>query len=61
MDDDELHRRIDDLVAEGAASWAQGAAAPDLRALTMRSRAREAEALVDPAGLGAFDVLEWTS
>lgn len=52
---------IEDLVAEGLAVWDEHAAAPDLRALTMRSRAREAEALLDPAGLGGFDVLEWTS
>ncbi len=50
---------IDELVAEGAAAWTAAAAAPDLRALTMRSRAREAEALTDPSGLGAFTVLEW--
>jgi SAM-dependent MidA family methyltransferase len=51
---------IDDLVAEGRASWAAAAARPDLLALTMRSRVAEAEALLDPAGLGGFDVLEWT-
>lgn len=52
---------IETLAAEGAAAWAEAAAAPDLRALTMRSRTREAEALLDPAGLGSFDVLEWVS
>jgi SAM-dependent MidA family methyltransferase len=50
---------IDELVEEGRAAWAGAAAAPDLRALAMRSRAREAEALLDPAGLGAFTVAEW--
>ena len=29
-------------------------------ALRGRSRVREAEALTDPAGLGAFSVVEWT-
>jgi SAM-dependent MidA family methyltransferase len=53
------HWGIDELVEEGRAAWAGAAAAPDLRALTMRSRAREAEALLDPAGLGAFTVAEW--
>jgi len=27
--------------------------------MRMRSRVREAEALLDPAGLGSFSVLEW--
>ena len=27
--------------------------------MAMRSRVREAEALLDPAGLGGFTVLEW--
>jgi SAM-dependent MidA family methyltransferase len=50
---------IDGLVDEGKEAWARAAAAPDLNALAMRSRAREAEALLDPAGLGAFTVAEW--
>ena len=50
---------IDDLVAEGRRLWEESAAAPDLRALRMRSRISEAEALVDPAGVGGFDVVEW--
>ena len=50
---------IDELVAEGRQRWARAAAAPDLAALTMRSRVRDAEALLDPAGLGAFTVAEW--
>ena len=33
--------------------------APDLTAMRMRSRVNEAEALLDPAGLGAFWVGEW--
>ncbi len=50
---------IDELVQEGAEHWAQHAAAPNLRALAMRSRAVEGEALLDPTGLGGFVVLEW--
>lgn len=50
---------IDDLVDEGIAHWEANAAAPDLLAMRMRSRIREAEALADPAGLGAFWVGEW--
>ena len=50
---------IDELVDEGRRRWSESAARPDLAALTMRSRAREAEALTDAAGLGAFSVLEW--
>jgi SAM-dependent MidA family methyltransferase len=50
---------IDELVAQGRRSWQAAAAAPGLAALTMRSRAREAEALLDPSGLGGFSVLRW--
>lgn len=50
---------IDELVEEGRRVWAERAAVGDLAALRARSRAREAEALLDPAGLGAFTVLEW--
>jgi SAM-dependent MidA family methyltransferase len=50
---------IDELVDEGRAAWAAAAAAPDLAALRMRSRVREAESLLDPAGLGGFVVAEW--
>lgn len=52
---------IGELVAEGKAYWEQHAARPDLAAMTMRSRVSEAEALLDPAGLGGFTVLEWRS
>ena len=44
---------------EGRRAWAAAAARPDLAALAMRSRVAEAEALLDPAGLGGFTVLEW--
>ena len=45
---------IDELVDEGRAAWAAATAAPTVAAMTMRSRIREAEALLDPAGLGGF-------
>lgn len=51
---------IDDLVVEAKAAWESGASAPDLTALAARSRVEEAKALTDPAGLGAFRVLEWS-
>lgn len=51
---------IDELVEEGRAAWAAAAAAPDLAALRMRSRIREAESLLDESGLGSFYALEWT-
>lgn len=50
---------IDDLVAEGRRTWAERAHVGDLPALAARSRIGEAEALLDPAGLGAFRVVEW--
>ena len=52
---------IDDLVAEGRRIWAERAHLGDLAAIRARSRVGEAEALTDPAGLGAFHVLEWPS
>ncbi len=50
---------INKLVAEGSAAWQAGAARGDLAALAGRSRAIEAEALLDPDGLGGFTVAEW--
>ena len=50
---------IDELVAEGRERWQAGAATGDLEALRMRSRMTEAEALLDPPGLGGFWVGEW--
>jgi len=52
---------IDDLVDEGKRIWTEQAAAPGLEAMKMRSRISEAEALLDPAGLGAFLVAEYRS
>jgi SAM-dependent MidA family methyltransferase len=50
---------IDELVDVGQRAWAAAAAKPDVAAMTMRSRTREAEALLDPLGLGAFGVVSW--
>lgn len=51
---------IDDLVDEGRRIWTERAHLGDLTAIRARSRINEAEALLDPAGLGAFRVLELT-
>lgn len=50
---------IGDMLADGDRYWAAHAAAPDLAAIAMRSRAVEAKALLDPSGLGAFTAIEW--
>lgn len=50
---------IEALVDEGRRVWQARAAIGDLAAVRARSRITEAEALLDPAGLGAFRVLEW--
>ena len=50
---------IDELVAEGRAEWSERARVGDLAAMQARSRVSESEALLDPAGLGGFRVLEW--
>ena len=50
---------IDQLVEEGRRIWIENASAPDVAALRARSRIGEAEALLDPAGLGAFFVADW--
>ena len=50
---------IDDLVEEGRRIWQERAHIGDLAAIKARSRVTEADALADPAGLGAFRVLEW--
>mgnify|MGYP003526014298 CR=1 FL=1 len=53
------HWGIDDLVAEARRHWHAQAHAPDLAAMAARSRVTEADALLDPEGLGRFRVLEW--
>jgi SAM-dependent MidA family methyltransferase len=45
-------------VEEGRTYWETHASQPDVRAMSMRSRVSEAEALLDPSGLGAFTVAE---
>ncbi len=50
---------LGELVEEGRQVWAERAARGDLAAFRARSRIREAEALTDPAGLGAFTVAQW--
>ena len=50
---------IAELVDEGRQAWRAAAAAPTVAALKMRSRIAEAEALLDPDGLGGFTVAEW--
>ncbi len=50
---------IGELVAEGRAHWIEHAARPDLLAMRMRSRVSEAEALLDPDGLGSWLCMQW--
>jgi SAM-dependent MidA family methyltransferase len=50
---------IDRLVEEGRRVWTERAHVGDLAAVRARSRVREAEALCDPAGLGAHRALGW--
>jgi SAM-dependent MidA family methyltransferase len=48
---------IDELAADGARRWREGAKRGDLDALAGRSHVHEAGALTDPAGLGAYRVV----
>ena len=50
---------IDNLVEEGRKIWKEFSSVGDLKAVKARSRIIEAEALLDPKGLGGFFVLEW--
>lgn len=50
---------IDLRVEQGRALWEERAHIADLAAIRGRSAVREAEALLDPEGLGAFTVLIW--
>jgi SAM-dependent MidA family methyltransferase len=50
---------LDDLVRAARDTWHERASLGDLDALKARSRVGEADALIDPTGLGAFRVLEW--
>jgi len=51
---------IDELVEQGRAVWSERAHIADLAAIRGRSAVREAEALLDPDGLGAFVVMHWS-
>lgn len=50
---------ISGLIVAARRTWHDRAAIGDLIFLAARSRVGEAEALLDPAGLGGFVVLEW--
>jgi SAM-dependent MidA family methyltransferase len=50
---------LEELVDEGRRLWNERAGTGDLAAMRARSRIREAEALTDPHGLGAFTVAQW--
>lgn len=50
---------LDELADAGARRWRALGLAGGLGAIAGRSAVHEAEALIDPAGLGGFQVLEW--
>lgn len=50
-----------ELVDEGRQGWKERAHVGDLAAVRMRSRVTESAALLDPSGLGAFTVAEWSA
>lgn len=50
---------LDELTAEAGRTWAARAHLGDLEAMRARSLLSEAAAITDPAGMGAFRVLEW--
>lgn len=50
---------IDELVEEAKQYWRANAHAPDLQAMMMRSRVSEAEALLEPSGLGNWMTAIW--
>ncbi|NBY44691.1 MAG: hypothetical protein EBQ64_01700 [Acidimicrobiia bacterium] len=54
-----IRNGINQLVDDGRKYWQANAAKPDVKAMKMRSRVSECEALCDPTGLGNFKVLEW--
>jgi SAM-dependent MidA family methyltransferase len=55
-----LAHGLSELVEEGRRTWHDRAYIGDLEAVRGRSRISEAEALTEPAGLGAFRVIEWS-
>ncbi len=50
---------IDDLVEEGRRHWTDHAARPDVKAMRMRSRTVEVDALTEAGGLGGWWVASW--
>ena len=50
---------VEGLVEDARRTWRERAHIGDLAAVAARSRVTEADALLDPAGLGGFAVLEW--
>lgn len=50
---------IDELVDEGRRYWTEHAARPNVRAMRMRSRVVEADALTEVGGLGGWWVATW--
>jgi SAM-dependent MidA family methyltransferase len=50
---------IEELVEEGRRIWRDRKHIADLEAMHARSRVNEADALLDPDGLGGFCVMEW--
>jgi SAM-dependent MidA family methyltransferase len=52
---------LEPLLASARQTWHQRASLGDLSAMKARSRVDEGAALRDPAGLGAFRVLEWAA
>ena len=51
---------IEELVLEGKEYWKKLLGAPDVAAIKMRSRATEAQSLLESGGLGGFTALEWS-
>jgi SAM-dependent MidA family methyltransferase len=51
---------IEELVLEGKEYWEKLSGAPDVAAIKMRSRATEAQSLLESGGLGGFTALEWS-
>jgi len=49
---------IDELVREGSNYWESMKHAPDVAAMKMRSRSNEKQLIIDPKGLGGFNVVE---
>ena len=54
-----LEHGIEELLAVAREAWEARAHVGDLDALKQRARLTEGAALLDPAGLGGFSVLEW--